>query len=412
MPPQQSKSAPDFIPYTPTSAPDFIPAESATAPVPAQTEQPSMRQNFQTAFDELATPPKFDPHHPISSGAQDFGAGVIGLMSPIFHPEQTAKGFAELSNPVTAPMATAPIARGLVSAFRRNPVGEGIAAVPGVVSAFVAPEAEGAARDIGSATERGGLNLGNAALGARGPKLFKWGANPARGAFEEGVLPAMSKHSASMKLEQALPQAGERVSNAVTAGGSVPLTDIARSVDQPVNDLLSTIRGPGGGNRPVEPIHALRESMGTRAPGASAPIYGPGAGTRFTAPDVWRTIQNIDRNTRFNPDPEVEGVNELRRGIRGGLRGNLEEAVPGLRPLSQRYGDLKAAEEALDRTMHSGSGLSKMAKVPMFPIESGVGKAMFRAGRGIRAASPFARVASQSAPVTALMNDLRRHKEQ
>ena len=68
--------------------------------------------------------------------------------------------------------------------------------------------------------------------------------------------------------------------------------------------------------------------------------------------DVWQTIRNIDRNTRFNPDPEVEGVNEVRRDIRGGLRNNLEDAVPGLKPLSERYGDLRTADDAL--SLHSG----------------------------------------------------------
>jgi hypothetical protein len=51
----------------------------------------SMLKNLQGAFDELATPPPFDVHHPISSGAQDFGAGVFGLLSPLMHPVQTGK---------------------------------------------------------------------------------------------------------------------------------------------------------------------------------------------------------------------------------------------------------------------------------------------------------------------------------
>lgn len=200
------------------------------------------------------------------------------------------------------------------------------------------------------------------------------------------------------------------MSNAVMGGGDVPVAKIGSSIEKPITQAADVMSGFGGG-KPLDPIAKLWASMEEKAPGAGAPIYGPNAPANVSAPDLWRSIQNLDKNTRFNPDPEVEGVNELRRGIRGSLRGNLEEAVPGLKPISQRYADLKGAEEALDRTMHSGSGLSKMVKIPMFPIESGVGKAMFRGGQGMQLVSPFARAGIQSAPVATLMNDPRKKKE-
>jgi hypothetical protein len=124
-----------------------------------------------------------------------------------------------------------------------------------------------------------------------------------------------------------------------------------------------------------------------------------------TAPDVWRTIQNIDKNTRFNPDPEVEGVNELRRHMRGGLRGNLEDAVPGLKPLSQRYGDLKIVEEVLDRSMHGGTSLRKMVSVPTFPIESTVGHAMYETGKAMAHPEVFENAAPAMGVVQALRNE-------
>jgi hypothetical protein len=445
---------------------------------------------------------------------------------------------------------------------------------------------------------RGGLEVGNNVLGARGPKPFKYGANPARGAYEEGILPALSRHSAAMKLDAAIPNVGQRISDKVMAGGNVPLPDIARSINTPVNEARSVIEGPGGGNRSVEPIEALRSSMERRARGASRPIYGPDAGTPFspaeahaaitrpgrlalpapsediplanspdvegrlskpitlnqperpmpltlpaprnvsaeiplvehpgvdpsmspmafpaermpqrnisgfgtdsrtagnlgrnyrelgqtttsvpprltreaylsgsehpelsgripvsegvlrrfeeptnapvegmgpgqfvgeipgergglgqpqgvlrrapqypeseqpsplsnlthpyaTALDLWRTIQNLDKNTRFNLDPEVEGVNEVRRDMRGGLRGNLEDAVPGLKPETQRYADLKSGEESLGRVLHGGMSLRKMMDLPMTAAESIVGRGMYKAGK-------MAPAAAASAPV-------------
>ena len=388
---------------------NFVPDEGSGAASANASAPEGTTAKFQRAFDELATPPKFDIHHPISTGAQDFGAGVIGMLSPIFHPKQTLDAATKLALGSTADKMS--VLRPMAEQFEENPAGQGIAAVPGLASMLSGAGVEGAARDIGEATERGGLNLGNAALGARGPKPFKYGANPARGAFEEGVLPAMSKHSASMKLEHALPQAGAKVSNAVMGGNIVPSSKIAQSIEAPINEANDIMSGFGGG-RSVDPVADLWTSMEAKAPDAATSIYGKNAPANIPAHDLWRSIQNLDKNTRFNPDPEVEGVNELRRDIRGGLRGNLEEAVPGLKPISRRYGDLKSAEEVLDRTMHTGSGLAKLAKVPTFPIESGIGKLMYSGGRGMSAAAPFAgRMAAASGPVATLMNDIRKNKE-
>ena len=496
---------------------------------PAPEAKPGLIDRFDKAFVEpQMAPPNESVGHHIVRGMSNFGGGAIGAATaPFLHPVKTLAGIGGLvTEPVEAMVhpgqdEVSQMAKGVME----HPE-EGLESLLGgaVGGAVLGEGAGGLSRAMAAPTERGGLNLGNMALGARGPKPFKYGANPARGAFEEGVLPAMSKHSAAMKVENALPQAGQRISDAVMHGAPVPLDDIANSIESPVRGARGIIEGPGGGNRSSEPLNALQESMQRRAPGASRPIYGPGAGDPYTAPeaaqamsrrsplllpspeediplhsspvvrgrpsrpiilegnratprefppygintppepetyggmnaqqymgerpgtmggggqpqgvlrqratypesnapsplsdlrhphatapDVWRTIQNIDKNTRFNPDPEVEGVNELRRDIRGGLRGNLEEAVPGLKPLSQRYGDLKGAQESLERTLHSGTSLRKMASVPMFPIESTVGRGMY--GTGKLMAKGIPKALGIASPTAGFMSQMRK-KEQ
>ena len=277
------------------------PASDAVQPpaAPKNVPEPSMAQNFQNAFDELATAPQFDIHHPFKTGAQDLGAGVIGMMAPIFHPLATLDAAGKLLTGSTADKMS--VLRPMAQTFKQNPVGQGIAALPALATAPLGGEGESVARGLGEAAERGGLNLGNAALGARGPSFFRYGANPARGAFEEGVLPAWGKHSAAMNLERVLPEAGQRISEAVMHGGTTPLEDIARSINSPVNEARAIIEGPGGGNRSVAPVEALQSSMERRAPGASAPIYGPNAGTRFTADEAIQAM--MGRGPRLLPAP-------------------------------------------------------------------------------------------------------------
>jgi hypothetical protein len=166
---------------------------------------------------------------------------------------------------------------------------------------------------------------------------------------------------------------------------------------------------PGERGGPGQPQGALRRPVQYPESGRPSPFSNL-THPHATAPDLWRTIQNVDKNTRFNPDPEVEGVNELRRDIRGGLRGNLEDAVPGLKPETQRYSDLKGAEDALDRSLHGGTSLRKMLSVPTFPIETAVGRAMYGAGKAM--ARPAPPVFANAGPAMGLMQTLRDKKKE
>ena len=519
---------------------------------------PTMLQNFQQAFDELATPPKFDPSSlggGLSTGAQAFGSGVFGLAAPLVHPVQTMNALGNLIHPPINSKFGEPemnAVKPLIQAFKENPVGQGIAALPGLLTMRAAPGGEAAVADTGAAVERGGLGLGNAAMGARGARDFQYGLNPARGAYESGALPAMSKHGTSMTLGEKTPLLGEDIANTVTGGSPVPLEKIAASVDSPLSEASAVANGPGIGGLSDTQIDAVRESMKRQAPGATSPVYGPGAGTPFTSdeavkailargqkllsapkediplarlPDVegrlsepvrltqvdrpgrlllqppsvstpmasgmqeefperlasgateirpanlgshsgmgqaqyigeipgerggpgqitgvlrrmteypeseqpsgltdlrhptaspsdlWRTIQNIDEKTRFrqNVTPEIENANELQKGIRHNLRGNLEEAAPGLKEQSGRYADMKAAQNVLDRTIHTDTGLNKLLQIPSYPIETTLGRGMYETGRGMQAAAPAARIGMSAAPVATLMNLLRQKEKQ
>ena len=361
------------------------------------------RNMLQRAFDNMVTP---DPRreewqNPVKTGVDRFSMGVAGNVLPLIaHPLKSIGGAVSSVGHALANNPGNPVGAGLdlvrpmiesgVENYQQNGpakaipqmLGQGVGmwATGEVGGGVAAPIARGIARTVAPTLERVGLGLGNDVLGAKGAKPFKYDANPARGAYEEGVLPAMSKHSAAMNLEKALPQVGQRISDKVMSGGSAPSSDIAHSIEQPIQDAGNVMAGFGGG-KPLDPVTNLWASMEEKAPNASTPIYGNSAPENVPAPDLWHSIRNLDKNTRFNPDPEVEGVNELRRDIRGGLRGNLEDAVPGLKPETQRYSDLKSAEGSLDRTMHGGMTLNKMLTIPMTPIESTAGAALYRSGK-------------------------------
>lgn len=456
------------------------------------------------------------------------GAGGLGM---VLHPIDTATGMAktglhafETGTGIGDPTALYKDAKAIGQNVWAHP-GEAIPSMIGqaaVGEVFGGLPAGGAdvLEKVGGAAKRTGLDLGNSAEGAVGPRPFQYGHNPARGAYDRGVLPAWSKSSALKAHEDMLPKVGTEIGDLVNSTPNrIPLNDIRQSVENPLNAARGVARGPGLGGVGEPTIDALQESMKGKAPGAQSPIYGPGAGTPFTAPeamrkilqeskrpllpppmedvplhpspaprnprmspmafkaevnpeeiaeprsgnplapiseypginphylsgsehpelsgrvtplqnpdqvttrmgilrrpmefppsndpspfmdlrhpeatapDVWNTVKNIDEKTRYrqNQSPEVETTNELQKQVRGGLRGNLETAVPELKPLSQTYGDLATGRDSLERTLHSGTGLRKLLDVPMFPIETAVGRGLYEGGKAAQAAAPVLR---------------------
>lgn len=100
MPENKLQPAPDFIP---AEEPDFIPAEGETA-------APDSRNKIQKAFDELTTvtPEQEQGHSWLTNKAQEFGAGTLQSLSPLFHPVDTATGLVKaFSHPVETAKAVA-----------------------------------------------------------------------------------------------------------------------------------------------------------------------------------------------------------------------------------------------------------------------------------------------------------------
>ena len=52
--------------------------------------------------------------------------------------------------------------------------------------------------------------------------------------------------------------------------------------------------------------------------------------------------------------------------------------------MSQSYGDLAAARDAMEKTMHGGTSLKKIFDAASFPAETLGGTGMVRMGRGIQ----------------------------
>jgi hypothetical protein len=384
---------------------------SAAPPQNAPQGNAGFFGSIQDAYDSaVARPPQgdLDKVGPIGRGFANIGRHVLQAASPIMHPNQTGQALFKQFQPGATFKDTPLYQMGssIVGDYKAHGPVEGTEDLAGdALGGYLGGKLAEAPLKAGAPMERIGYGAVNDALGARGPKPFQYGHNPARGALEEGVVPAISKQESSIRVQPAMDRVGGEIAGKIgSSQATIPTRFLKESIENPIAEKRAVMQGPGG-NSATAPLDTMQESMGKQAPKANTPIYGPGANMgpgNIMPSDVWHTIQNIDKNTRFNPDPEVEGMNEVRRSVRGGLSGNLKDAVPEVAHPMQTYGDLAGARDAIDRTIHSGQSLSKIMDLIKYPAETYGGAGLVKGGRLLQSIDPrFLRTVGRAPAVAA-----------
>lgn len=359
---------------------------------PTAFAPPDNRNSVQKSFDaNTAT----NPNEPLLQTGLKSVASGIG--QPFVHPLQTGKALLESlghMSPYDPQNPVALMGSGVTNDYQGAGGGAHGAAYAGVKLAgnllgqTALGDAGGAAAGAGSrvlatagdAAERAGYGTLNNAMGVT-PKMMRYGQNPARGVVDQGLVPALSKASLETKIQGALPTVGKAVGDAVGRYlAPVPSSAIAGAIETPISEAGDVMSGFGGG-RSTNPLADFWASTERTAPGAQKPIYGPGTPSLTSPVDLWRSIRNLDKNTRFSPDPEIEGVNEVRRDVRGGLRNLLEDHAPGVAPSSQLYGDLRVADDALSRSTTPHGVPKSLSEALAFPATTAVAPALVKGGR-------------------------------
>lgn len=363
-----------------------------------------------------------DYSNPIAKSIQNFGRGFFrtGLQT-VLHPVDTAVGMAHSMGegiqaggmapggayPTTGfidPSTTKTNDQGTIAAQKKAlDQGADMAAHPadtlGSVAAQVALT-KGAGKILGAipkvATTTGTAmqTLGEENLNRRiSPSTVdtKYGQSPGRGILSSGIGGSTRKGLLG-KIEAAKDvtggMIGDVVNSADTNANAPALTSkgIRPSIEGPIAKRIGEVTGPGQTTaNPEVAYDTFRQSMTKTAPGAKAPIYGDAAPDVVLPSDVWKTTKNIDKNTRFNPDPEVESANEIKRDVRGGLRRQLESVDPNIKPLSRNYGDLSSAETAIERDsspMFKAKGLRGLMHdtIDSYPVNTAVSSGLYKTG--------------------------------
>lgn len=341
----------------------------------------------------------------LQTGVHNFGARVandgLAIARPIIHPHDTANDILNRSGFPLTPDAIKTASYNPsgpdVGATTTNLLGDAAFAglMHGASSVGVPAVVSGVGR-LGEGMQSRGADLINSKFAPTMKEAIR-DNNPGRGILQSGIGTTLNKASLANKVANATEAVGTRIGDAVTRADNNALAapilskDLAPSIINPINAAVGKLEGPFG-TASTAPYDAMRAKLGNTAPGATSPIYGPNAPAEIVPSDLWKHIQNLDQNTRFNTDPEVESVNETRRDIRQGLRPALEASDPTIKPLSGIYSDLLSANNAIDRAQGGFSvpkGLSSLvdSTIKSTPIVTGGGSGLFKLGSGLKSIS-------------------------
>jgi hypothetical protein len=376
---------------------DALAAQHGAITVPPTTQVDTAPDN---SFGKFDTNTKTSPNEPLLETGLKSVVGTIG--APLVHPLQTGKALLQSiphmspydpQNPIGAPITQAVSDYQEAGGGRHGVAYAGTKALGNTFGSAALADAGAAPlrfvnRVAAPAAVQAGEDTINSGLLGVPSKVLRNGHNPARGLSEQGLLPAITRTQLERGIDERVPAIGNQISDLVRRGNPVPAANLVAPIENPILNAGEVTTGFGGRNA-TEPLADLWQMMERKAPGASAPIYGPSAPQAVSAQDLWHSRLNLDANTKFNPNPEIESVNEVRRDIRGGLQDQLVGANQELAQPSQDYGDLRAAQEALEKK--PGKGVGKLMDLAKTPVLSTSGLALMKGGRlaGNLTANPF-----------------------
>ena len=170
-------------------------------------------------------------------------------------------------------------------------------------------------------------------------KQFRFGRNPGRAVAEEGIT-ANSQPEMLQAINARLSEVGENIGQ---------MLDNVAGADQPSIDISPMLR-------PLQ--EAAEKALRVGDTGlakrlldfADAPIFKEA--DLLTPRQAAEVKRAVGESTQWTGETFDKPINQAKSAVYRAINDAVSEAVPGVRPLQQRYADLLGAAKALERTMN------------------------------------------------------------
>lgn len=275
------------------------------------------------------------------AGITKVGKGVQALVRGA----DAAPGIARRIAGLGARAATEGAGFGAVEAARTGEVGQNEAEIAFISSAFpLAGKAIQAGRQLTLPAQKQFAEKMINSLIKPGKNSFAFGKEPGRGVAREGIK-ARSLEELATNIDNKLNQIGGEISNKLKA--SIETIDLTQSL-KPISEALEQANKAPSSNSAI--INRLQGSLddlldvktledGTRIPQRNLQNLSPQEAFEFK--------QIVSDITKFTGNASDDAMaNKALIKVYGNIKGEINNKVPGVKQLNERYADLISASKA------------------------------------------------------------------
>lgn len=216
---------------------------------------------------------------------------------------------------------------------------------------------------LGKAFSSGGVI--NKFIGTR-KKDFLFGRNPGQAVADEGII-AANPEDLSSQISNKLSQYGQQINDVVSKSSkNINISDSIKPFDEAINKA-ATNNEQDLVNRLNDVKTAITNKLGIDAGTGKIQIQGNRNISSLSPLEATEIKRIIGEKAKFTGNPSDDKlVNNVLRQAYGTIRRQIEEAVPEVSSLNQRYADLKVANLAIAR--------KDFTKTPIVGLLGGVGR--------------------------------------
>lgn len=179
----------------------------------------------------------------------------------------------------------------------------------------------------------------------------RFGRNPGQALADEKII-ATSHGDLVTRIADRKQDVGQQIGTMLKTSQAKPV-NVAMHIQKPINDAIQDAADGKieGGEPLIAKLQELRNQfMAKRVlqPDGTLKIMGP-KGLTLSPAEMHTLKRQIGDSTKWSEDTLTQTVNDVKRNIYGNLNKEIQNQVPGVGKLQDRYGNLLEAERAAER---------------------------------------------------------------
>jgi hypothetical protein len=179
----------------------------------------------------------------------------------------------------------------------------------------------------------------------------RFGRNPGKAIADEGIV-ATGYHDLLNKIGEKQDQVGNQISSLLTSAKNTKPIDAGKIVNANIDSAIQDVLNGKleGGQALVDRLEEMRGQLTQQRQLVNGKVQNFAAKNLNLSPVEAHALKvQVGKSAKWTGQAFDEEVNQVKRGIYRDLNQEIQQAVPEVKGLQDRYGNLREAEDAAQR---------------------------------------------------------------